>query len=55
MIDAAAEVGVQRFIPSEFGADRRKGVQPDFEKLQQGKIKVFDYLVKKTEETTSLT
>jgi NmrA-like family len=55
MIDAAAEVGVKRFIPSEFGADRRKGIQPDFERLQQGKVKVFDHLVKKSEENKNFT
>jgi len=55
MIDAAAEAGVKRFMPSEFGADRRKGIHPDFEVLQQGKIRVFDHMVKKSQENRSLT
>lgn len=55
MIDAAAEAGVKRFMPSEFGADRRGGIHPDFEKLQQGKIRVFDHMVRKCEENRNLT
>jgi NmrA-like family len=55
MIDAAAEVGVKRFMPSEFGADRRRKIQPDFERLQEGKIRVFDHMVRKSQENRNLT
>jgi NmrA-like family len=55
MIDAAAEAGVKRFMPSEFGADRRKGIHPDFAVLQQGKIQVFDHMIKKSQENRDLT
>ncbi len=55
MIDAAAEVGVKRFIPSEFGSDRSKGTQLDFERWQQVKSKAFDHMVKKCEENEALT
>lgn len=41
MIDAAAEVGVKRFISSEYGVDRSKECHPDSEKMQERKIKVF--------------
>ena len=55
MIDAAAAVGVKRFIPSEFGADRNKEVHPDFERLQHGKITVLGYLIEKCKGNNNLT
>ena len=55
MIDAAAEVGVKRFIPSEYGADRSKRCHPDFEKMQERKSQVLAHLKKKSEENTNLT
>lgn len=55
MIDAAAEAGVKRFIPSEFGVDRTRGIQDDFRIVQGNKIKVMEHLQQKCEENKDLT
>ncbi|KAK7753072.1 hypothetical protein SLS62_005022 [Diatrype stigma] len=47
LIDAAVEVGVKRFIPSEFGVNTRLVEGTAIGKILQGKIKTVDYLDEK--------
>ena len=47
VIDVAAEVGVKRFVPSEFGINTRKARGSAIGKILGGKIEVVDYLKEK--------
>lgn len=47
IIDAAIDVGIKRFIPSEFGADLGNDVPPEYKALMKGKNYVLTYLKKR--------
>jgi len=55
LIDAAEEVGVKRFVPSEFGTQRTENDLPEFEALMQKKQQVEDYMRGKAEKNRNFT
>lgn len=55
LADVALSVGVQRFIPSEFGINTRELQELKIGQIVAGKIKLVDDLKKKAEQTPSFT
>ncbi|KAM7191709.1 hypothetical protein V8F20_009186 [Naviculisporaceae sp. PSN 640] len=54
-VDAALEVGVKRFIPSEFGINTRRVRDKPIGKILTGKIAIVDYLQEKAKENPTFT
>lgn len=54
-VDAAVEVGVKRFIPSEFGINTRRVRDKPIGKILAGKIAIVDYLQEKAKENPDFT